>query len=117
MDGVIDTYGRLASDSGHPAGQGGQAAYTAAQAGVWVREISELGEFADVYDLFHTIWRPGFTLPGDTSASGRHYKTDITAPFILDNGHLHVPASPGIGAEPLLDALTEATTSPEWLRL
>ena len=26
---------------------------------------------------------PGFTLPGDTSASGRYYATDITAPFEL----------------------------------
>ena len=26
---------------------------------------------------------PGFTLPGDTSASDRYYKTDITEPFVL----------------------------------
>ena len=34
---------------------------------------------------------PGFTLPGDTSASDRYYRTDITEPFVLDDGHLDVP--------------------------
>ena len=46
---------------------------------------------------------PGFTLPGDTSASGRYYRTDITAPFVLDDGHLAVPTGPGLGVEPLPD--------------
>ena len=44
---------------------------------------------------------PGFTLPGDTSASDRYYRQDLTAPFVLDDGHLEVPAGPGIGVEPL----------------
>src|SRR5204862_6675183 len=39
---------------------------------------------------------PNFTLPGDTSASRRYYGTDITAPFVLENGHLRVPAGPGL---------------------
>ena len=43
---------------------------------------------------------PGFTLPGDTSASDRYYKTDITEPFVLSDGHLDVPAGPGIGITP-----------------
>ena len=34
---------------------------------------------------------PGFTLPGDTSASDRYYTTDLTAPFVLEDGHLSVP--------------------------
>ena len=35
---------------------------------------------------------PGFTLPGDTSASDRYYKTDITEPFVLSpDGYLDVP--------------------------
>jgi O-succinylbenzoate synthase len=58
---------------------------------------------------------PGFTLPGDTSASGRYYRTDVTAPFVLDDGHLPVPTGPGIGVEPLPDELEAVTTSTRWL--
>jgi O-succinylbenzoate synthase len=58
---------------------------------------------------------PGFTLPGDTSASDRYYRTDITEPFVLEDGHLPVPTAPGIGVTPLPDALDEVTTSSEWL--
>lgn len=43
---------------------------------------------------------PGFSLPGDTSASSRYYKADVTEPFVLHDGGLHVPATPGIGREP-----------------
>jgi O-succinylbenzoate synthase len=60
---------------------------------------------------------PGFTLPGDTSASDRYYRTDITDPFVLDDGHLPVPTAPGIGVTPLPDRLEEVTTSAEWLSL
>jgi O-succinylbenzoate synthase len=59
---------------------------------------------------------PGFVLPGDTSASDRYYHTDITPPFVLDGGHLPVPAGPGIGVQPLPDVLAEVTTASEWLR-
>jgi O-succinylbenzoate synthase len=58
---------------------------------------------------------PGFTLPGDTSASDRYYRTDITAPFVLDDGHLPVPTSPGIGVEPIPALLADATVSTEWI--
>ena len=60
---------------------------------------------------------PGCTLPGDTSASDRYYRTDITPPFTLDNGHLPVPTSPGIGIEPLEAELAAVTTNTEWLPL
>jgi O-succinylbenzoate synthase len=60
---------------------------------------------------------PGFTLPGDTSASGRYYRTDITEPFVLDDGHLSVPTGPGIGVTPLPDQLAEVTTASQWLAL
>lgn len=53
---------------------------------------------------------PGFTLPGDTSASARYYARDITEPFVLQDGGLHVPAAPGIGREPDLAILTDVTT-------
>jgi o-succinylbenzoate synthase len=58
---------------------------------------------------------PGFTLPGDTSGSGRYYKSDITTPFVLDDGHLTVPTGPGLGVSPLPDVLDAMTTSTEWL--
>jgi O-succinylbenzoate synthase len=52
---------------------------------------------------------PGFTLPGDTSASSRYFAEDITEPFVLEDGHLTVPTAPGIGIEPLPDALRRFT--------
>jgi O-succinylbenzoate synthase len=58
---------------------------------------------------------PGFTLPGDTSASDRYYRQDLTAPFVLSDGHLAVPSGPGIGVEPVAEILEELTTSVEWV--
>ena len=59
---------------------------------------------------------PGFTLPGDTSASDRYFVRDVTEPFVLDDGCLAVPDGPGIGREPLpdvLDAIIESRESME----
>lgn len=53
---------------------------------------------------------PGFTLPGDTSASSRYYATDITEPFVLEDGRLRVPTGPGIGVDPIPALLAEFTT-------
>jgi len=60
---------------------------------------------------------PGFTLPGDVSASGRFYATDITAPFVMADGHLPVPTGPGLGVTPIAEILDELTTSVEWVPL
>lgn len=60
---------------------------------------------------------PGFTLPGDTSASDRYYARDITRPFVLESGHLAVPTGPGIGIDPDPDILSEVTVSTEWIPL
>src|SRR5215475_2594852 len=60
---------------------------------------------------------PGFTVPGDTSASDRYYRTDITPPFVLDAGHLQVPEAPGIGLEPVTSELEAVTTQTEWIAL
>ncbi len=52
---------------------------------------------------------PGFTLPGDTSASDRYFHEDITAPFVLHSGRLRVPTGPGLGVDvrrEVVDALT-----------
>jgi O-succinylbenzoate synthase len=53
---------------------------------------------------------PGFTLPGDVSASDRFYRTDITAPFVMEDGHLDVPTGPGLGVEPDMAILESMTT-------
>jgi o-succinylbenzoate synthase len=58
---------------------------------------------------------PGFSLPGDTSASGRYYAADITEPFVLDRGHLGVPAGPGLGVTPVAERLAAVTTATEWV--
>jgi O-succinylbenzoate synthase len=53
---------------------------------------------------------PGFTLPGDISASRRYWSEDIVTPeFVLDGGVMRVPSGPGIGVEvrkDLIDAWT-----------
>ncbi|WP_396657228.1 o-succinylbenzoate synthase [Microbacterium sp.] len=58
---------------------------------------------------------PGFTLPGDVSASDRFYTTDITPPFVMAGGHLPVPAAPGLGVAPVPEILDELTTWVEWM--
>ena len=59
---------------------------------------------------------PNFTLPGDTSASSRYFATDITEPFVLDDGRLRVPSGPGIGVEPIAEILDDCTVSTELIR-
>ena len=59
---------------------------------------------------------PGFTLPGDTSASARYFKQDITTPFVMENGYLNVPNTPGIGVEPDMEFLDEVTTHKEIIK-
>lgn len=56
---------------------------------------------------------PGFTSPGDTSASARYFKQDITTPFVMEDGYLSVPNKPGIGVEPDMDFLESITKSKE----
>ena len=53
---------------------------------------------------------PGFTLPGDTSASARYFQRDVTAPFVLRDGHLDVPTGPGIGIDPDREYLDHITS-------
>jgi O-succinylbenzoate synthase len=54
---------------------------------------------------------PNFTLPGDTSASDRYYRRDITEPFVLHHGRLAVPRGPGLGVSVDLDYLDSITHS------
>ncbi len=60
---------------------------------------------------------PGFTLPGDTSASARYFPADLTEPFVMDrDGTMAVPAGPGIGVTPLPERLEACTLRAESLR-
>jgi o-succinylbenzoate synthase len=60
---------------------------------------------------------PNFTLPGDTSASDRYFRRDITAPFVLSDGQVRVPTGPGLGVSPTPRVLEEVTTGTEWIQV
>jgi o-succinylbenzoate synthase len=59
---------------------------------------------------------PNFSLPGDTSASDRYFRRDITEPFVLEDGRLRVPEGSGLGVAPIPEILEEFTTSVEHVR-
>ncbi len=51
---------------------------------------------------------PGFTLPGDTSASDRYFDRDLTEPFVLEpDGTMRVPDGPGLGVTPIPSMLEQ----------
>ena len=53
---------------------------------------------------------PNFSLVGDVSASDRFWARDlVTAPFVMDDGHLPVPTGPGLGVEVDVDVLDDLT--------
>lgn len=52
---------------------------------------------------------PGFTLPGDISASDRFYSRDITEPIVLEDGAVAIPRGAGFGVEPIPAILEEVT--------
>lgn len=54
---------------------------------------------------------PGFTLPGDTSASARYFAEDLTEPFVMEDGRLEVPREAGLSRLPRPEVLDAATTS------
>jgi o-succinylbenzoate synthase len=58
---------------------------------------------------------PGFTLPGDVSASRRYWTEDIIAPEVTVSaqGTIRVPQTPGLGYEPDLDRIEKVTTRKE----
>ena len=55
---------------------------------------------------------PGFTLPGDTSASDRYFAEDLTEPFVLRDGQLDVPTGPGSGVTVREDLVRDWATRP-----
>jgi len=60
---------------------------------------------------------PGFTLPGDVSASSRFYHRDIvTEPAVLEDGHVRVPTGHGLGVQIDPVALEDFTVAREIVR-
>ena len=62
---------------------------------------------------------PGFTLPGDISASSRYFARDVIVPpvTVSANGTVDVPQSPGLGFEVDLDYLTAHTQHVERIKV
>ncbi len=58
---------------------------------------------------------PGFTLPGDISASRRYWDEDLVTPEweVAADGTITPPSSPGIGVTPRLDRISAETTRHE----
>lgn len=53
---------------------------------------------------------PGFTLPGDISASARYWHEDVVEPeFVMSEGRMSVPTGPGIGVELRRDRIEALT--------
>lgn len=60
---------------------------------------------------------PGFTLPGDISATDRYYAEDIAEPrFMLEDGRLKVPDAPGLGVHVLSERLSKYALRSEVLK-
>jgi len=84
---------------------------------VWCGGMLEsgIGRLANV----HLQTLPGFTLPGDTSASARYFAEDLIDPpvTVAADGTIAVPEQPGIGHEIVWRRIERATTWKEtWTR-
>ena len=79
------------------------------QVPVWCGGMLEsgVGRLANV----HLQTLPGFTLPGDTSASARYFEEDLIEPGVLvdGNGCIRVPDGPGLGHEIVWSRVDRAT--------
>jgi O-succinylbenzoate synthase len=76
---------------------------------VWCGGMLEsgIGRLANV----HLQTLPGFTLPGDTSASARYFAEDLVDPPVIvsPQGTIEVPGGPGIGHEIVWPRVEKAT--------
>jgi o-succinylbenzoate synthase len=84
---------------------------------VWCGGMLEsgIGRLANV----HLQTLPGFTLPGDTSASARYFAEDLIDPpvTVSRDGLIAVPDGPGLGHEIVWPRVENATlTREEWRR-
>ena len=76
---------------------------------VWCGGMLEsgIGRLANV----HLQTLPGFTLPGDTSASARYFEEDLIEPGVVvdESGRIRVPSGPGLGHEIIWSRVERAT--------
>ena len=76
---------------------------------VWCGGMLEsgIGRLANV----HLQTLPGFTLPGDTSASARYFEEDLIEPGVIVDagGRIQVPKGPGLGHEIVWSRVDRAT--------
>jgi o-succinylbenzoate synthase len=84
---------------------------------VWCGGMLEsgIGRLANV----HLQTLPGFTLPGDTSASARYFAEDLVDPpvTVAANGTIAVPEGPGLGHEIVWPRVERATVARDtWSR-
>jgi O-succinylbenzoate synthase len=86
----------------------------AAQIPVWCGGMLESGIGRAHNIAMSTL--PGFTLPGDVSASRRYWKEDIIHPevTVTPQGTIRVPEAPGLGYAPDLDRIQKLTVRREW---
>jgi o-succinylbenzoate synthase len=84
--------------------------------GVWVGGMLEYG-----ISRAHNIALaslPGFTIPGDISASSRYWEEDITLPeVVVEKGHIEVPKGMGIGFELNEKSIRRSTIHKEIFKL
>jgi O-succinylbenzoate synthase len=87
-----------------------QATCAAKAIPVWCGGMLEsgIGRLGNV----HLQTLPGFTLPGDTSASARYFEEDLIEPGVtVDSlGQIRVPNQPGLGHEIVWSRIDRATT-------
>lgn len=83
-------------------------------AGAWVGGMVETGVARAANVALASL--PGFTLPGDVSASGRFFDHDIVEPgFGLDaEGAIAVPAGAGSGVQIRSDVVADCSTWRKW---
>jgi O-succinylbenzoate synthase len=83
---------------------------------VWCGGMLEsgIGRLANV----HLQTLPGFTLPGDTSASARYFAEDLIEPpvTVSPEGTIAVPEGPGLGHEIVWPRVERATLAREEMR-
>ncbi len=74
-------------------------------AAVWCGGMLECGVGRAANVALATL--PGFSYPGDISASDRYFHRDLTEPFRLVGSKLSVPSGPGLGIHVDEDALAD----------
>jgi o-succinylbenzoate synthase len=81
--------------------------------GLWVGGMLETGVGRAAQLALASL--PGFTLPGDISATSRYYERDIATPFFLntEDSTITVPTGPGLGIEVDIDRLKAVTLRQE----